>query len=121
MLIAISGLPRSGSSFLYSFIIKLLNISSENCLGDFAAPINGCADSKYIYRALKTESIKIAKIIPSKKFFDNKSVKTIVIERDFLDVAASAKQRWSVNWEENYHIINWLKEDFIPRYKHLLP
>ena len=48
MLIAISGFPRSGSTFLYSFIIKLLKIKKKNCLGNFDAPINGCSDNKYI-------------------------------------------------------------------------
>lgn len=119
MLIAISGFPRSGSTFLYSFIIKLLKIKKKNCLGNFDAPINGCSDSKYINNFIKTESLKIAKIIPSEEFYDNKKVKTIFIERNFLDVASSAKQRWSGNWGKNYTVMDWLKDDYIPKYKFL--
>jgi len=119
MLIAISGFPRSGSTFLYTFIIKLLKIKEKNCLGNFDAPINGCSNNKYINNFIKTESLKIAKIIPSEEFYDNKKVKTIFIERNFLDVASSAKQRWSGNWEKGYTVLNWFKEDYLPRYKSL--
>ena len=61
----------------------------------------------------------IAKIIPSEEFYDNKKVKTIIIERNFLDVASSAKQRWSGNWGKDYTVMDWLKDDYIPRYKFL--
>ncbi len=113
MLIAVAGFPRSGSTWIYNVVIDLMRDQSPKFYGRADHPYQVYSPDNIVEELMNDSCINIGKVTPSHKFFGNKNLKVIFIQRDNFDVAGSAKERWFKSEKESNLLYDWYSNVYL--------